>query len=213
MSFWDLSTGESAKDTGKEFDGGGGDIQPIPNNSVVQAIISKAGWKHKDANDTTSPRFVELTWDVMAPEEVKNRKIFQKVWVGDYDPEALKKGEDKAKAKRDKARRMFAAIDANAGGNLVKSGDAPTDESLMMHLTGKPMLVTVMVWSMKGSTGEDMSGNWVRKVEANGGEVSLSNEPLPKPSGAPAGGGYAGGTYGGGLPGNDMDDEIPFKAW
>jgi len=204
MSFWDLSDGQTAADTSKEYEIPGGSMEPIPNNSDVLAIIDQAKWANKDKDDKNSPAYIELRWSVMAPEAVKGRKVFHKLWVTDFDPNA--KDDTKAKAKRDKARRMLAAIDANAGGNLTRTGEQPTDETLTLHLSNKPMVVKLMVWSMKGSDGTDMAGNWVSAVSPSDKPLQISNEPLPKTSQAPASGG--GGTYGGGS--SVADDEIPF---
>jgi len=206
MSFWDLSDGQTAADTSKEYEIPGGSMEPIPNNSDVLAIIDQAKWANKDKDDKNSPAYIELRWSVMAPEAVKGRKVFHKLWVTDFDPNA--KDDTKAKAKRDKARRMLAAIDANAGGNLTRTGEQPTDETLTLHLYNKPMVVKLMVWSMKGSDGTDMAGNWVSAVSPSDKPLQISNEPLPKTSQAPASGGGGGGTYGGGS--SVADDEIPF---
>lgn len=205
MSFWDLSDGQTAADTSKEYEIPGGSMEPIPNNSDVLAIIDQAKWSNKDKDDKNSPAYIELRWSVMAPEAVKGRKVFHKLWVTDFDPNA--KDDTKAKAKRDKARRMLAAIDANAGGNLTRTGEQPTDETLTLHLSNKPMVVKLMVWSMKGSDGTDMAGNWVSAVSPSDKPLQISNEPLPKTSQAPASGG-GGGTYGGGS--SVDDDSIPF---
>ena len=195
MSFWDLSDGQTAVDTPKEYEVPGGSMEPIPNNSDVLAIVDQAKWADKDGAN-----YIELRWAVMAPEAVKGRKVFHKLWVTDLDPNA--KDEAKGKAKRDKARRMLASIDANAGGNLTRTGEAPTDETLTMHLCNKPMVIKVMVWSMKGSDGTDMAGNWVSAVSPSDKPLQISSEPLPKTSAALAP--YQGGN-------SDVgDDEIPF---
>jgi len=202
MSFWDLSDGQTAADTAKEYEIPGGSMEPIPNNSDVLAIIDQAKWSNKDKDDKNSPAYIELRWSVMAPEAVKGRKVFHKLWVTDFDPNA--KDDTKAKAKRDKARRMLAAIDANAGGNLTRTGEQPTDETLTLHLSNKPMVVKLMVWSMKGSDGTDMAGNWVSAVSPSDKPLQISNEPLPKTSAAPASSGVGGGGS------SVADDEIPF---
>lgn len=170
-------------------------MEPIPNNSDVLAIVDQAKWAEKDGAN-----YIELRWSVAAPDEVKNRKVFHKLWVTDLDPNA--KDEAKGKAKRDKARRMLASIDANAGGNLTRTGDAPTDETLTMHLCNVPMVIKVMVWSMRGNDGTEMAGNWVSAVSPSDKPLQISSEPLPKTSAAPAP--YQGGN-------SDVgDDDIPF---
>jgi hypothetical protein len=54
----------------------------------------------------------------------------------------------------------------------------PTDEAMTLHLTNKPMIIKVMVWSMKDSmTGEMNRGNWVGAVSSRQiGKVSTPEE-------------------------------------
>lgn len=200
MSFWGLSDGQTAADTPKEFEVGGGNMEVIPANSDVMAMVSNAKWIKK-GQEGSERDLIELEWTVVAPEAVKNRKVFHKLWVSDFDPSAEAKSTDKAKAKRDKARRMLAAIDANAGGNLTKSGEAPTDQSLMMHLSNKPMVIKVMTWNLTGSDGNPMEGNWVAAVSPSDKELHLA--PAAPKAVASGGGGYGGGNA-------DVGEEIPF---
>ena len=126
MSFWDTSDGGTAADTGTEFEVPSGNLEPIPDGSSLLAMIEEAKWAIKDL-----AQVLEIRWSIVAPNEYKNRKIFQKLWVTDDDPNA--KDADKAAKKRDKARRMLAAIDTNAGGQLLKAGQ-PTDETISAQL-------------------------------------------------------------------------------
>lgn len=169
MSFWNLSDGEDAKsNTTGEFDAGGGRMEVIPDNTSVLAVIDEAKWDRTQDQD----RYISLRWTVLAPEEFKNRKIFQKLWVLDNEPRA----KDPAK-KRDKAKLMLAAIDTNAGGKLMARNEMPTDESLSGCLTNKPMVVKVMVWEMEDrATGKINQGNWVGAVSPKSSPVSSSDE-------------------------------------
>jgi len=157
--FWGLSTGEdTSTKTDGSFDAGGGNLQPIPNETSVLGAIDEAKWD----KDTNGNRFISLRWSVLQPEEYDNRKVFQKLWVLDADPKA----KDPAK-KRDKAKLMLGAIDMNAGGKLLAKPVMPTDEAMTLHLTNKPMIIKVMVWSMKDSmTGEIARGNWIGAVSS-----------------------------------------------
>lgn len=159
MSFWDLSDNTTATDQGTEFEvPGGGNFDPIPAESAVLALIDEAKWDKK--NDA---EFISLRWSVLSPDEYKNRKVFQKLWVTDDDPTV--KDAEKAAKKRDKARRMLAAIDANAGGKLTKVPGQPTDETITQHLTNKPMIIKLLVWEVKDrTTGDTIAGNWVCAV-------------------------------------------------
>ena len=207
MSFWNLSDGEDVKsNTTGEFDQGGGRMEVIPDNTSVLAAIDEAKWDRTQDQD----RFISLRWNVLAPEEFKNRKIFQKVWVLDPKPNTKPEKVDQV---RDKAKRMLAAIDMNAGGKLLAKGEMPTDESLTSCLTNKPMVIKVMVWEMPDrQTGGTAQGNWVGAVSPKSSPVSTQEE-IEKNAAAmakrpPATGGGMGGGRGGSR--SDMDDEIPF---
>tara|TARA_A100000172_G_scaffold52540_1_gene33243 strand:- start:1456 stop:1947 length:492 start_codon:yes stop_codon:yes gene_type:complete len=127
----------------------GGSIEPIPEKTQLKAIIGDAKW---DTNQDATERFISTRWDVLAPEEFGNRKIFQKIKVLDSDPK-----------KADRQKRMLVAIDKNAGGELVKLGREPQDEDLQKALCNKTMLIRVMIWEMDGK-----SGNWVSQVAPDG---------------------------------------------
>jgi hypothetical protein len=197
MSFWDLSDNSSAANTGQEYEVPGGNLDPIPAGSSVLAIIDEAKW---DKKPNTGEEFISLRWSVVSPDEYKNRKIFHKCWVTDLDPQA--KDEAKAIQKRDKARRMLAAIDANAGGKLTAQEGKPSDDSMALHLCNKPMIITLMEWSMRGNDGSDMSGNWVSAVAPKSKGIDVK-APSAKAK-APA--------MGNRPASNDLDDEIPFNC-
>lgn len=168
--FWGLSTGEdTTTKTDGSFDAGGGNLQPIPNDTSVLAAIDEAKWD----KDNSGNRFISLRWAVLQPEELSNRRVYQKLWVLDAEPKA----KDPIK-KRDKAKLMLGAIDMNAGGKLLAKPVMPTDESLTLHLTNKPMIIKVMVWSMRDAqTGDMNSGNWVGAVSSKAaGKVSTTEE-------------------------------------
>ena len=152
MSFWNIENLE----TSGEFEAGGGDIQPIPADTQCLASIDEAKWD----TDRDNNAYISLRWNVLQPAEYKNRKVFQKLWVKDDDPRAKDAGK-----KREKAIRMLAAIDQNAGGKLRATGAEPTDESLGLGLVNKPMLIKVMVWKITDeATGENKAGNWIGAV-------------------------------------------------
>jgi len=171
MSFWNL--GDTPVD-GK-FETGGGDMEPIPAKTQVLAAPDEAKW-----DEYQGDRYISLRWSVMAPAEYKNRKIFQKIRVEDSDPK-----------KAEKAKRMLAAIDANAGGKLVKSGKEPDDKALTMSLVNKPMVLMLQVWEIdKEQDGtpipkEDRKkGNWVSAVSPRKGSPK-KEEPAPEPEPLP----------------------------
>ncbi len=207
MSFFTTSDGDDlTHNTSGEFDAGGGLMEVIPDGTSVLACIDEAKWDRTPGLQD----IISLRWTVLAPEEFKNRKIFQKLWVADDDPRA----KDPVK-KRDKAKRMLAAIDTNAGGKLLAKGATPTDETLTFCLTNKPMVVKVMVWEMKNpQTGEMGQGNWIGAVapksspQSSPEEIAKNQAAMEKRQPSRASGGGASG--GGGMSRRDMDDEIPF---
>ena len=195
MGFWNTSDGEDAAKTGTEYEIPGGSMEPIPAGSSVLAMIDEAKWDHTQ-ND--AEEFVSLRWTVLAPEEYKNRKVFHKLWVTDHDPNA--KDHAKAVAKTDKARKMLAAVDANAGGKLTAKDARPSDDDLARALQDRPMVITLMIWdSNTGGAG----GNWVAAVAPKNKPLKIGDKAPAKAKAASQG--SAGGAYAGG-----MDDEIPF---
>ena len=176
MSFWDLSDGgNAAESASEEYEIPSG--RTIPDGSSVLAMIDEAKWDEKNG-----AKYVSLRWSVLSPDEYKNRKVFQKLWVLDDDPSS--KDEAKAAKKRDKARRMMAAIDANAGGKLTRKPGMPTDETLTQCLTNKPMVIKCMEWSIDDNqTGETIRGNWISAVapKSKGIDVKEAKPSVQRP--------------------------------
>ena len=198
MSFWDLSDGGSAAEATTTYDSNGGDFELIPNGSYVLAIAEKAVWKtdkDQDNRAVDGTRRVSIQWSIMKPESLENRKVFHNLWVDDFNPYSLAKGQDAAKTKRNKDRTALATIDANAGGNLTRTNDAPTDETLSMHLCNKPMVIVINVMETANPP-----LNWVAGIKPA--DTALKLGDGAKTSVAPAP--YQGGN-------SDVgDDEIPF---
>jgi hypothetical protein len=199
MAFWDLSEGGSATDDGtKEFDGGGGNFDPIPDGSNVLAVIDAALWAHTQ-QDGSGAEYIKATWSIVSPDEYSNRKIFHKIWVTDFDPSV--KDDAKALAKRDKARKMLAAIDANAGGKLGQKTGKPSNDELALNLCNKPMIITARIWEVDDrNTGATISGNWVSAVAPKSKGIDVKTAAASKPKA----------QSGGGTGRRDLDDEIPF---
>jgi len=179
--FWELSTGEEVQST-TSFEMEGGNLDPIPNNTSLVAVIDEA----KIDTDREGNKFVSLRWSALQPVEYKNRKVFQKLWVFSTHPDPRAK--DPAK-KRDTALKMLSAIDANTGGKLKAAGRAPTDESLGAF-TNKPMIILTKIWEMKNDKGDKSSGNWIASVSPKVGKVDV---PAAAPKKA-----------------KPVDDDIPF---
>lgn len=179
MSFWNLSDNNPIEKTGS-FETGGGDMEPIPAKTQVLFAPDEAKWDNYDGEE-----YISLRWNVLQPKEYANRKIFHKLRVKDVDPK-----------KRDKALRMLAAIDTNAGGKLMASGREPSDNDLTACLVNKPMLGLLQVWEIEQDDGSMRKGNWVSAVSPrNGGSPAKAPEVKNElPMEAPI----------------DFDDDIPF---
>jgi hypothetical protein len=180
MSFWNTSTNENLTNTDGNYESAGADLEPIPKDTGLLSAVEEAKWDDYENDD-----YISLKWRVLKG-EYQNRVIFQKLYVN---------GDSKAKdsmAKADKAKRMLAAIDANAGGKLLKLTGAPEDTDLMSALVGKMMAIKVQVWAIKQDDGSTKKGNWISAVAPKGAGSA------PVKAAAPA------------KPDYDDDDEIPF---
>lgn len=152
MSFWTIENNTEEENLG-QFAMGGGDLDPIPNKTQVLAFIDEIKWDEYEGDSYISAR-----WNIIKPEEYKNRKIFQKIRVNDNDAK-----------KSDKAKRMLMAIDFNAKGGLAASGKEPTTEMMQSKLTNKPMVIMLQIWAIEDKqTGEMKKGNWVSAVSPKG---------------------------------------------
>lgn len=177
MSFWN----QEQRDTGGSFESGGGTFEPIPANTGCVAAIRQAGWAEYQGE-----RYISVHWQILAPEQYKGRMIFQKIRVLDDDP-----------AKADRAKRMLAAIDTNAGGKLLALDREPTEQDLSSALTGKIQAIKLQVWELE-INGEERSGNWVSAV-APSKKQQTATKPAPQPAAPrPA------------TEDIDLDDDIPF---
>jgi len=184
MGFWDTSDGEGINATG-EFETGGGSIEPMPEGAKVAASVEHVEWQEPPNGD---PDYIEITWTVLKPEEFKNRKVFQKIRVNAGDSK-----------KADKAKRMLAAIDANAGGKLMSSSEYPDNMALAKALNAKVMVLKLGVWELDDKS---KSGNWVQAVAPRPGrgptetKSAASAPAAPEPSQSEMV--------------DDLDDDIPF---
>ena len=180
MSFWNLSDNDDAtKTTGEYETGGGDDMEPIPAKTQVLAAPDEAKWDEYEGD-----YYISLRWNVLKPDQYKGRKVFHKLRVQDSDTK-----------KADKAKRMLAAIDANAGGHLAKSAAQPGDAELAKSLVNKPMMLLLQVWEVEKEDGTTATGNWVSAVspkKSNGGSTQLT-QPAQQA-----------------VPTDNFDDDIPW---
>lgn len=142
MSFFN----EEQKNVGENFELTT-EMEPIPSGTRVKAMVEEVKW-----NEWEGERYISVRWTVLSPDEYKNRKVFQKLKVYNEDSK-----------KADKAKRMLAALDANAGKTIVNVDGEPSDTDLMSSLLNKPMLIQLMIWK----TQDGKTGNWVNAVSAD----------------------------------------------
>ncbi len=160
MSFFKLSEGQLSTNGNFQVST---DIEPMPKDTQVKACIDEVKW-----DDYQGDRYISVRWQVLAPKQFANRKIFQKLKVEEGDVK-----------KRDKAIQMLAAIDANCGGKLMSAGVEPTDAAMQKNLLMKPMVLLLDVWEIN-----DKKGNWVKAVS---GSSKQEAPPAPAPvAAAPA---------------------------
>jgi hypothetical protein len=129
------------------------DFTPIPDNTEVLATITEVKWTDFKVygTDDTYPG-INITWQIVKPDEYATRKVYQKLHLGSNDAK-----------KSDTARKMLMAVDSNAGGKLFKKGGRPTDVDLMQALIGATMILKIGAWKMG-----DRQGNHVKKVAPKG---------------------------------------------
>lgn len=195
-NFWNLSTGgDATEEATTSYETASGSFDAFPEGTKLLAMVTDAEWR---VNDQSGLENLSLTWTVVKPDEVANRKVFQSLWLTDLQPEA----KDPEK-KRDKARRMFAAIDANAGGKLARKPGKPDAEAILIALANKQMIIRLGEYEGRTRDGGTTTRNYVQAVAPKTEETYLP-PPKERPasrqatrSGAPAGGMFD-------------DSEIPF---
>lgn len=163
MSFWTTSDNTAINASGAFEVGGGG--EPIPANTSVLACPDEAKWDSYEGD-----YYISLRWNILEPAAYKGRKVFHKLRVESADSK-----------KKDKALRMLAAIDANAGGKLASSGQKPSDIDLMQNLVNKPMVLKLQIWEVDDGNGGTKKGNWVSAVSPRNAPTGQAPAPNNKP--------------------------------
>lgn len=154
MGFWDTSDNKKAFDSASSsFSYESNEYRLIPDDTECLSRIKDIKWL-----DYEGVFYINVVWSILEG-QYKNRLVFQKIKVNERDA-----------SKRDRAVKMLAAIDSNAGSKLPKHDNAPTDEELSLSLVGAIMIVVVGEWEISGK-----SGNWVKAVKPSGEHDSASN--------------------------------------
>ena len=192
--FFSLSTGESAISESGSFEASAKRL--LPDNTDVVAAPEEVKW------DTafTGEEHIKIRWNVLSPKEYAGAKIDQKIFITDDKPRS-----NNPDADRDKAKKMFMAIDKNAGGHVGAAGVKPTNESLTKFLTNKMMVLKVMVYSMeieKNGEVEEITGNWIAAVSPKNKNAPVATSSASTPSAQ-----SQANAMGVGQP---IDEDIPF---
>jgi hypothetical protein len=139
--------------SGGEYKLSEGNFETIPNDTTAFAMVESAVFaKYKD----TGLEYIKITWNLMEPEELANRKVWQSLWVKDLDPNTAT---EKQVAKKDKHTDMMYAIDGNASGVAFKLDRLPTNEELQSWVD-HPMFIKIMAMNLKDGS----QLNWISWV-------------------------------------------------
>jgi hypothetical protein len=164
-------------------------LELIPHDTNLLSAAEEAKWDVYDGDN-----YVKLKWRAMAPEQYKNRVVFQRLKLEDQNPDVAKKARD-----------MLFAIDYNAGGKLSAANVRPTDEMLAAALMHKPMVIKMGIYEnkKKDKDGKEESKkyNYVMAVaprNANAAHAAPAAQARPATTPPPA---FMGG----------FDDDIPFN--
>lgn len=154
-------------------------MEVIPKNTCVTAVPTEIEIENNDgqyAEPANGHQYAKIRWDVIDG-EFKSRVIFQKLYLWATDTK-----------KRDKAMRMTAAIDANAGGQLMAAGVEPTQMAMLQAWSNKPQILQVDVWDKEENGKKVPGGNWVRAVynKASKPAASAHSASTPPAASAPA---------------------------
>lgn len=198
MSFWDLESGEDSRETGTSYEVASAN-EPIPDGSSALATIKDAKW-----DEFNQAEYLKIQWSVAKPEQFAGKAVFQKLYLTDADP-GLRGDQDKIGKKREKAKRMLAAIDANAGGKLARVNKKPTNEDLAMALINKSMVIRVQVYE----TDDGKTGNWIAAVMPKDHELKVGETKTKKAAPRKEDDWGASSTRSS-RPALDDGDEIPF---
>lgn len=150
MSFFKKSSGEMAKGDKAEF---GGNLKPIPDNTIAMSMIEEALWKEYEGQ-----RYINLKWKIIDG-EYKSRVSFQKLKV--YDAK-----ETTADNAKDALYRLFLLC------NATPPDSEPTDIELMKALCNKPLAPRYRVWEIDGK-----SGNWIDAIYKSVAEAAKVTAP------------------------------------
>ena len=132
IDYW----GEMPESTGDYEQKGGGTL--IPEGTIVLASVEEI--KTQTFKDS-SHESLNLKWRIEEPDDYNNKVFNQKIKNNGEDPLSQYYDAAKQESRIKNAQNMFAAIDANAGGNVKKLMRKPTDAELTQYIVAAKMWV------------------------------------------------------------------------
>jgi len=156
-SFWN-SGGEDVRqkiDYEADLPTGEG-FEPLPDKTKVLALVTEAGIGEKDGD-----RYAFATLEIIKPAAYAKRKLFPRFWVYDDNPHAA----DKEKKRANDLKR-FTKLDGACGGKLARKDNIPSNDDIALALTGKQVIVQVMLMTPKEAGKEPF--NWFADYWAKG---------------------------------------------
>jgi len=132
IDYW----GEMPESTGDYEQKGGGTL--IPEGTIVLASVEEIKTQtFKDSKHES----LNLKWRIEEPDDYNNKVFNQKIKNNGEDPLSQYYDAAKQESRIKNAQNMFAAIDANAGGNVKKLMRKPTDSELTQYIVSAKMWV------------------------------------------------------------------------
>ena len=159
MGFFSTQDGKDVRQTSTgSFEAGGGSLEPIPKDTKVKAVIDEINWSSvpEEAENDAGVGYINVRYNVLAPEDYKGRKIFQKLFV----TAAGKPSAKDAQKKRDSDITLLAAINVNSNTQPLNNCQAAPTDGELYGLNGTILLLQLDVWEVR-----DRKGNWVRSLE------------------------------------------------
>lgn len=153
MTYFKTSDGK-AVEAAQEFSTNNS-FEAIPDKTEAQAYTVAIGWKQPDSEFSNENKYIEVEWSILAPESLKNRKIFQKIRL-----------HDEKESKRDNAIRMMAAIYTIGGKvDISKVESEPTDADLAKAALNIKAVITIGLFTSK-KDGEEKKINYISGISA-----------------------------------------------
>lgn len=141
-------------------------FEPIPDKTEAQAYTTSISWKQPDSEFSDENKYIEVEWVILSPENIKNRKIFQKIRL-----------HDEKESRRDNAMRMMAALYTIGGKvDISKVKTEPTDADLAKAALNIKAVITIGLFTAK-KDGVETKHNYISGISSKN-KASKNNSAL-----------------------------------